>query len=75
MLTHLHIIWSFAQWNIQFRLKFYTFVMMHFMSISAKHLYQTFVINFTKQMIKKKKRNSTQLKRASDGFYTKKYQI
>ena len=42
------------------------------MFLSVKHLYQTFVINFTKQMIKK---NSTQLKRASDGFYMKKYQI
>ena len=61
MLTRLHIIWSFAQWNIHFRLKFHTFVIMHFMtmSLSVKHLHQTFVINFTKQMIKKKL-NSTQ---------------
>ena len=53
MSTRLHIIWSFAQWNIHFRLKFYTLVIMHFMSIYVKHLYQTLVINFTKQMIKK----------------------
>ena len=59
MSTRLHIIWSFAQWNIHFRLKFYTLVIMHFMSIYVKHLYQTLVINFTKQMIKKKL-NSTQ---------------
>ena len=42
------------------------------MSLSVKHLHQTFVINFTKQMIKK---NWTQLKRASDDFYMKQYQI
>ena len=25
MLTRLHIVWSFAYWNMHFRLKFYTY--------------------------------------------------
>ena len=61
MLTRLPIIWSFAKWNIHLRLKFHTFMIMHFMtmSLSVKHLYQTFVINFTRQMIKKTQLNSS----------------
>ena len=75
MLTRLHIIWSFAQWNIVT----FSFEILY---LCYNALYDNVLICETsipnvcyKFYQANDKKNSTQLKRASDGFYMKKYQI
>ena len=72
MSTRLHIIWSFAQWNMHFRLKFYTYTY----NALYVHICETSIPNACYKFYQANdKKNLTQLKRASDGFYMKKYQI